>query len=292
MRAVCAEETLPLYAGSIPNAIDASDEESVRDPNDRFPFLLNISRPTITAYPLPLGTAPTAAVLIFPGGSYAGVSIVKEGHDVARAFNAMGVAAFVVKYRMPNPKYMSDRTLGPLQDAQQAMRVVRSRAIEWNIDPQRVGIVGFSAGGHLAATAAMFFDQPVVSAPTLNLRPDFLVLLYPVVSMSDELTHRLSRTNFLGESPSAELKQRYSMELNVHPRAPTTFLMHAADDKSVKVENTLRLFEALQAKQIPTEMHIYPHGGHGFGLNNATTQDQWIEHCRHWLASQGIVAKD
>jgi dipeptidyl aminopeptidase/acylaminoacyl peptidase len=108
--------------------------------------------------------------------------------------------------------------------------------------------------------------------------------------MSDELTHLLSRTNLLGESPSLDLKQRYSMELNVHSGTPPTFLVHAADDKSVKVENTVRLFEALRAKKIPTEMHIYPRGGHGFGLNNATTQDQWIERCRNWLVSQGIIA--
>src|SRR5262249_27294746 len=161
--------------------------------------------------------------------------------------------------------HMRNRSTGPLQDAQQALHLVRARAKEWGVDPNRVGIVGFSAGGHLAVTTAFRFDRAVDEAYRgENLRPDFAVFLYPVVSMSDELTHALSRSNLLGESPSAELVKQYSMELNVPANAPPTFLMHAADDQTVKVENTLRLFEALKARGVPTELHIYPRGGHGF----------------------------
>jgi len=283
---------LPLYEGAIRGAIDSPNAERLRDANDAAPFLLDVSRPTITAYALSDASAATPAVLIFPGGSYRGVSIEKEGHAAARAFNQMGVAAFVVKYRSPNDTHMTNRSLAPLQDAQQAIQMVRQRARDWNVDPQRVGVVGFSAGGHLAATAAFQFDQPVLPSDSgVSLRPDFVVLLYPVVSMSDELTHALSRQNLLGVASSKELVAQYSMELHVPTNAPPMFLMHAADDKAVKVENTLQLFAALRANNVAAEMHIYPRGGHGFGLVNATTNDQWIERCKNWLMSQGILTE-
>lgn len=287
-----AQETLPLYPGGIPGAIAAPDDETVRDPKEVNTFLLGTSRPTMSVY-VPKSSVPTPAVIIFPGGSYRGTSIMKEGYAVAEAFNKMGVAAFVVKYRTPNPKHMTNRTTAPLQDAQQAMRLVRSRAAEWNLDAKRIGIVGFSAGGHLAATAAMKFDQPVIpGSKTETLRPDFVVLAYPVISMSDDLTHSLSRTNLLGEAPSADLVRAYSMELNVNEKSAPVFLMHAADDKTVKVANSIRFFEALQAKGISTELHVYPKGGHGFGLDNATTTDRWIERVQSWLESQGMLTNE
>jgi acetyl esterase/lipase len=281
---------MPLYPGAIPGAINAPDEEAVRDPKEPYQFLLNVSVPKLIAYLPQSNGAATPAVLIFPGGSYRGLSIVKEGHEVALEFKRMGIAAFIVKYRTPDARHMSNRTTAPLQDAQQANALVRQRAAEWHIDPQRVGVVGFSAGGHLAATAAILFDEPAdASLAKSNLRPDFAVLLYPVISMADELTHALSRTNLLGDSPSPELIRHYSMEHVVNARVPPMFLVHAADDKTVKVENTLRLFEALQSHEVPAEMHVYPRGGHGFGLNNATTPDRWIKHCENWLVSQGVL---
>src|SRR6187200_553766 len=167
-----AAQELPLYPGSIPGAIDAPNEEAVRDPKEPYPFLMNISRPTLTVHLPQKANANRAAVIILPGGSYRGVSIVKEGHDVAKLFNDWGVAAFVLKYRTPNPVHMQNRTLGPLQDAQQAIRVVREHAREWNVDPARVGVMGFSAGGHLASTVATHFDEPVLpESKAANLRP-------------------------------------------------------------------------------------------------------------------------
>jgi acetyl esterase/lipase len=286
-----AQEIVPLYAGAIPNAIDAPDEESTRDPKEPYLFRQNISRPTLTIYLPQRRDAKHAAVIILPGGSYRGLSIVKEGHDVAREFNAMGVAAFVLKYRTPSERTMQDRTRGPLQDAQQALRVVRERAAEWQIDPARVGLVGFSAGGHLASTAATHFTTPVAGG-TATVRPDFLVLLYPVISFDAAITHKVSREMLIGATPTREQIELYSNERQVTAQTPPTFIVHAADDSGVPVANSLRFFEAVHAQGIPAELIVYPAGGHGFGLNNATTKDRWIDRCRDWLASEGWLAGD
>jgi acetyl esterase/lipase len=283
-----AQQELPLYEGDIPNSIAAPDEEATRDPNEAYPFRLNISRPTVTVYEAHSRDTKRAAVIILPGGSYRGLSIVKEGHDVARAFNDLGVTAFVLKYRTPSERYMVDKTRGPLQDAQQAIRRVRARADEWRIDRNRIGVVGFSAGGHLAATTGTQFDQPVLPDwRSANLRPDFLILVYPVISFSDELAHQGSREQLLGAAPAPDLIKRYSNELNVTARTPPTFLVHAADDTTVAVGNSMRFAEALQAQHVAVELLVYPAGGHGFGLNNATTRDRWFDRCAQWLESQG-----
>jgi acetyl esterase/lipase len=283
-----AQQELPLYEGDIPNSIAAPDEEATRDPNEAYPFRLNISRPTVTVYEAHSRDTKRAAVIILPGGSYRGLSIVKEGHDVARAFNDLGVTAFVLKYRTPSERYMVDKTRGPLQDAQQAIRRVRARADEWRIDRNRIGVVGFSAGGHLAATTGTQFDQPVLPDwRSANLRPDFLILVYPVISFSDDLAHQGSREQLLGAAPAPDLIKRYSNELNVTARTPPTFLVHAADDTTVAVGNSMRFAEALQAQHVAVELLVYPAGGHGFGLNNATTRDRWFDRCAQWLESQG-----
>jgi acetyl esterase/lipase len=288
-----AQQERPLYDGAIPNAITAPDRESVRDPQEHYPFLQDISRPTITLYLPKTPDANRAAVIILPGGGYRGVSIVKEGHEVAAQFTQMGIAAFVVKYRTPSPEHMRDRTLGPLQDAQQAIHLVREHASEWNIDPNRIGLMGFSAGGHLASTAATRFDKPVLKEwQGTNLRPDFVMLIYPVISMSSAITHAGSRQMLLGDTPSDDVVREFSNELAVTDKTPPTFLVHAASDPAVPVANSLRFFEALNAKKVPAELIVYPEGGHGFGLHNSTTTDQWIDRCRQWLLSQKILSQD
>ncbi len=287
-----AQPEQPLYEGEIPNAIDAPDRESIRDPKEQYPFVQYVSRPTMTRYLPKAPDANKAAIIVLPGGGYVGVSIVKEGYEVAEQLNAMGIAAFVLKYRTPDPAHMRDRTLGPLQDVQQAIHTVRQHAAEWNIDPKRVGVMGFSAGGHLASTAGTHFNEPVLKRwAGANLRPDFLMLIYPVISMT-EITHPGSRQMLLGDQPTANSIRKFSNELQVTDRTPPTFLVHAASDDTVPVANSLRFFEALNEHKVPAELIVYPAGGHGFGLHNATTTDRWIDRCREWLLSQGILSQD
>lgn len=283
----------PLYPQAIPGALNAPDEERVRDPAEPYPFLMDVSRPTLRAFLPSRRDANRAAVIILPGGGYRGVSIVKEGHDVARAFNAMGIAAFVVKYRTPSATHMIDRARGPLQDAQQAIHLVREHAREWNIDPARIGVMGFSAGGHLAATLATHFDKPVLPQwRDANLRPDFLMLIYPVISFGPELGHAGSREMLLGDAPAAEAIREYSNELQVTARTPSSFIVHAADDTTVPVGNSIAFFQALHSFGTPAELLIFPAGGHGFGLINSTTSDRWMARCHDWLLSQGILSAD
>lgn len=281
----------PLYSGDIPGAIAAPDEESLRDPKDPWPFFRNTSRPTITAYRPAKQDPKRAAVVILPGGGYRGTSVLKEGYDVARAFNDMGVTAFVVKYRTPSDKHMKDKRTGPLQDAQQAVATVRRDAEKWQIDPKRIGLIGFSAGGHLAATTGTLFSNPVLPQwKSADVRPDFLMLIYPVITFTESTVHWGSRQQLLGATPSRDDMKRFSAELAVTSETPPTFLIHAADDQTVPVANSILFFQALQARKIPAQLMIYPAGGHGYGLNNATTGDRWIDRCRQWLQSQGWIS--
>ncbi len=283
-----AVEVLNLYDGPIPGARPGPDLETIRDPADPNLFLMHISRPTLSLYLPDPALATGAAVIICPGGSYRGVSIAKEGYKVAEAFNAIGVAAFVLKYRNPDDRTMEDRSLGPLQDLQQAIARVRAGADQWQVDPDRLGVMGFSAGGHLAATAATRFDRP--AAPFLAnkpLRPDFLVLAYPVISMMDGLTHQRSRSNLLGDAASRDTLEYFSAERQVSPATPPAFLVHAGDDTAVKVQNSLRFYEALADNGVAASLHVFTTGGHGFGLVNKTVSSEWFPLLHHWLLDQG-----
>jgi acetyl esterase/lipase len=287
---VDAQQELPLYGNQpIPNLKSGPNRESVDTSVNpvRYSYSL-VSRPTLQVFLPRPEIATGAAVVVCPGGGYLHLAFTHEGTDVARMLNDWGIAAFVLKYRLPNDETMIDKTIGPLQDAQRAIQLVRQRAGDWGVDPAKVGIMGFSAGGHLASTAGTHFNQATIDNPGgVSLRPDFMILLYPVISFQDSIGHRGSRDNLIGLHPDATLIRKYSNELQVTAQTPPAFLVHAEDDKTVPVANSLHFYEALQANGVPAEMHIYPHGGHGFGLNNPTTTDKWTDRLKNWLLAGG-----
>jgi acetyl esterase/lipase len=281
-----AQQVIPLYPNEIPNSKPSPDEEKTEERDD-MTIVSKISIPTLTIFQPQQGGNGTA-VIVFPGGGYWVNAIRHEGYDVAKKFNEMGVTAFVVKYRIPNDATMVNREIGPLQDAQQAMLVVRSRAKEWNINPERIGIMGFSAGGHLASTAGTHFNTVTIpNEKKISFRPDFMMLIYPVISFQDEVGHTGSRDQLIGKNPSQDKIDLYSNELQVTPQTPPTFLVHASDDNGVKSLNSILFYESLLKNNVHAELHIYQGGGHGFGLNNKTTDDQWIERCKNWMKMNG-----
>ncbi|MDH4089264.1 MAG: alpha/beta hydrolase [Cyclobacteriaceae bacterium] len=281
-----AQSIVKLYPDKIPNEIPGPDNETRTD--DGIVRISSISRPTLTLYLPPKDRANGTAVVICPGGGYGISAFQHEGVDVAKQLSAAGIAGIVLKYRLPNDEIMKDKSIGPLQDAQQAIKVVREHAKEWNIDPAKIGVAGFSAGGHLASTAGTHFNKVLIDNPEkTSVRPDFMILLYPVISFTDSLGHTGSRNNLIGKSPSQELIKLYSNELQVTKQTPPTFIVHAGDDASVKVENSLRFYESLKKNGVLAELFIYPKGGHGFGLVNPTSPDRWMDRCLDWMKSNG-----
>jgi acetyl esterase/lipase len=247
-------------------------------------------KPKITPYLPPAEEANGAAVVVCPGGGYQNLAADHEGKQIGEWLNSMGVAAFVLQYRV-GPRY---RHPAPLSDAQRAIRTVRARAAEWRVDPARVGILGFSAGGHLASTAATHFDDGKRDAQDpvdrLGAHPDFAVLLYPVVSLVDPPAHSRSRLNLLGEAPDPALVELLSNEKQVTARTPPTFLFHTQDDAVVPVENALMFFEALQKAKVPGELHVFSHGKHGVGLaQDDPVLSAWPRLCAAWLNGQGFL---
>jgi dienelactone hydrolase len=216
----------------------------------------------------------------------------KEGDKVAAWFQSIGVSAFVLKYRLPSDVIMKDKTIGPLQDAQEAIRTLRRRADEWNLDTAKIGVIGFSAGGHLASTVSTHYNDKVYeSKDNISARPDFSILIYPVISMEDAITHKGSKENLLGKNASVEIVEKYSNEKQVDANTPKTFLVHATDDKAVPVENSINYYLALKNQKVPVEMHLYEHGGHGFGLGVEGTNKNWPAACEKWLISNGFIPK-
>ncbi len=282
-----AQTIIPLYADNIPNSKPAPNEE-VTEVKDGIMRISKISIPTLTIFLPPTDKANGTAVVICPGGGYWINASSHEGTDVAKKFNEMGVTAFVVKYRIPNDATMPNKEIGPLQDAQQAMKIVRERAKEWNINPDRIGIMGFSAGGHLASTAGTHFNSVVIpNEKNTSVRPDFMILIYPVISFQESITHMGSRDQLIGKQPPAEKIKLYSNELQVTSQTPPTFLVHASDDGAVQSENSIVFYQALLKNNVGAEMHLYQKGGHGFGMVNKTTDQLWMEDCKSWLKSNG-----
>lgn len=279
---------IPLW-NKIPDEIKAADykeNESIKDGKVQSTSLVSI--PTLSVF-LPATPKPNqAAVIIFPGGGYQHLAIDKEGTKVAEWFNSLGITAFVVKYRLPSDKIMKNKNIGPLQDAQEAVRYVRQNAAKYNIDAAKIGILGFSAGGHLASTLATHYDEKTYEATSkVSARPDFSLLIYPVISMQNDITHKGSQISLLGNNPSQELLDSFSNEKKVTTQTPPTFLVHATDDTTVLPENSINYYLALKNNGVPAELHIYEKGGHGFGLGVKDTSKFWTRDCEEWLKSQG-----
>jgi acetyl esterase/lipase len=280
---------IPLYTHGVPNSKPTPPTYKEYYGSDS--FLFKVSIPTITPYFPDKDKANGTAVIICPGGGYAGLSMDNEGWSIAKAFNKIGVTAFVLKYRLPSDSIMIDPTIGPLQDAQRAVQMIRKQAAELGIDPNRIGIIGFSAGGHLASTAITHFDRVVIAnADNISVRPDFGILLYPVITMGPK-THTGSKENLIGKNASPELMDLYSNEKQVTANTPPTFLVQAEDDDVVPVENSLLFYHALLKNKVQAEMHLYPAGGHGFGLHNRTTKDEWFDRLTEWMDANGWLKK-
>jgi acetyl esterase/lipase len=280
---------VPLWTGTPPNHQPAGQPEE-RVQEGSIVWLRHVQTPAVEIRLPARGNATGQAVVVCPGGAYMGLAYDWEGSDFAGWLNSRGIAAVVLRYRLPvDGDVAHEKWLSPLLDAQRAIRLTRAHAAEWGVDPAKVGIMGFSAGGHLASTAGTRFDAgaPEAADPVdrLGCRPDFMILVYPVISMTDSVTHMGSRVNLLGEQPTEELVNRYSNELQVTASTPPTFLVHAGDDGAVPVKNSLLFYDALLAHSVPAELHVYPAGGHGFSfaLSNGRLQD-WTHLCARWLA--------
>ncbi len=235
-------------------------------------------------------TATGTAVLICPGGGYGSLAFNHEGHAIARWLNENGIAGIILKYRLPSDLIMKDKSIGPLQDAQEALRIIRRNALSWNIDPHKIGVIGFSAGGHLASTLSTHFAEKVYEVKdTTSARPDFSLLIYPVITMDSSFTHAGSRQNLIGEKPSEEAIKRFSNELQITDKTPPAFLVHSGDDKAVPAKNSIKYYEGLQKFGIPSELHIFMKGGHGYGMSvNNGTQSAWPEMCLRWMKGLGF----
>lgn len=272
--------------GSIPNSSYKQKVDSLYWIKIRF-----ITTPTLNVYPAPSGNNTGTAVVVCPGGAYYGLSFINEGKEIAQWLNSIGVTACVLNYRLPDDAIMKNKAIGPMQDGQQAIRVVRRNAKKWGINPQKIGIMGFSAGGHLASTVSTHFNEKVYNPEdSTSARPDFSLLIYPVISMDSSITHWGSRLNLLGRSPSAELVKHFSNELQVSSQTPPAFMVHSLDDGTVPVQNSIDYALSMHKFNIPCELHIYEHGGHGYGLGRShDTQSAWPEACRKWLEVQGFL---
>ena len=248
-------------------------------------------KPTITAYRAPRGSSGTA-IIVAPGGGYGSLAIEHEGRQWAYWYNAMGITAFVLKYRL-GPRYHHPIELG---DAQRAIRTVRARAAEFNIIPDRIGMMGFSAGGHLTSTAGTHFDAGKPDGPDpierVSSRPDFLILGYPVISFDPAVTHAGSLKNLLGDNPDPKLVENLSNELQVTAQTPPTFIFHTTNDNGVPVENSVRFYLALRKAKVPVEMHLFENGPHGVGMAlNDPSLSAWPSLLMNWLRARGLLTK-
>ena len=285
---VSAQEFIPLWdKDKIPNSKGTKLEDKIE--NER---VLQVGTPGMYAFFPSLQENKGAAVIICPGGGYERLAYIISGTQLAKWFNSMGVSAFVLKYRLPNSPDLKERQIAPLQDAQRALRIVRSNAEKWSIKPEKIGVIGTSAGGHLAATLGTSTEDVSAIGDALDkiaFDPNFIILVSPVISMGI-YAHAGSRKNLLGENPSKDSIEKYSAELQVKSTTPAAFIVHAFDDKAVSVRNSLMFYEALLDKTVSASIHIFPQGGHAIALrNNPGSTEQWTNLCEMWLVEMGFI---
>lgn len=282
---VLAQQQIPLYTGKIPNSKKTFNKEEASRDNT---ILMKVTEPSLSIFLPSKENVTGAAVIICPGGGYTSLCIKREGYDVARAFNSKGIAAFVLKYRLPSDETMKDRSIGVLQDAQQAIKIVRERSEEWNVDPQKIGIMGFSAGGHLASTAGTHFDEEMIKNKNkTSLRPDFMILVYPVISFTDSSCSTGCPVNLLGNTLEEKQIRFLSNELYVTPSTPPAFITQAEDDSVVPVANSLCFYEALKKNNVPVSLHIYSKGNHGY--LKEPPFEEWFGRCIYWMEASGYL---
>lgn len=283
-----AQDFVPLWpAGKMPNTKGLAMKDSIA--NER---IYRVGIPGMYPF-LPSRQENTgAAVVICPGGGYERLAYIISGLQLAKWFNTLGISAFVLNYRLPNSPDLKQRELGPLQDAQRAMQLIRANATRWGIKPNKIGIMGTSAGGHLAALLATYPTNVAVIddfVSQFGFRPDFTILVSPVITMG-QYTHAASRKNLLGPTPSADLVKTFSLENAVTPTTPPCFLVHAFNDTGVDQRNSLLFYQALVDKNIPSSLHIFPQGGHAIALrNNPGSTQQWTTLCESWLHEMKII---
>lgn len=278
-----AQEVIMLYPGKIPGAkptpVDYEEVTTMRE--GRGASIRNVSIPTLTVFQPAESKANGTAVIVCPGGGYSGLAVGHEGYLVAERFAAMGVTAFVLKYRLPSDAIMDDRSVGPLQDVEQAIYQIRKDAQKWKLDTAKIGVMGFSAGGHLASSLTVHYkDVKIKNKEGISLRPDFSILIYPVISFT-ESEHKGSAERLAGAD--LKLREYFSNDKYVDAKTPPTFMVHANNDKTVPVQNSILFNQALVKSGVNAELHIYQAGGHGFGMNNSTTKEDWFKSLENWM---------
>jgi acetyl esterase/lipase len=280
-----APPVIPLWPEGVPGALVNPAPETTSDQG----VITNVSVPTMTVFEAPAASRTGAAVVICPGGGYKVLSFDKEGTAIAEWLNTLGVSAFVLKYRVPAPGHPA-----PLQDVLRAIRLVRTDATKWGVDPQKIGVMGFSAGGHLAASASNLYDEPAgrtgAVIDSTSARPDFEILIYPVITMTAPLTHAGSVQFLLGQTPSQAARESMSVQNRVSAATPPAFLVHGSNDASVPVENSVHYYLALKKAGVQAEMHVYQNGPHGVGARPGFGPiSDWPKRCEEWLRSRGLV---
>lgn len=284
-------DTIVLYPNGTPGLIKGIQIPENSTKTDGITRVKDITRPVLYVFQPKLKTSD-ASVVICPGGGYSILAIDHEGYDIAKWFNERGITAFVLKYRLPQDELFENAEIRPLQDAQQAFRIIRKNAAKYGISPDQIGIMGFSAGGHLASTASTHFKTQVgeITDAATSVRPDFSLLIYPVITFDKVNTHSGTRENLVGMNPTAKQIELYSNELHVTAETPPTFLISTTDD-GVSPENSILYFEACRKSKVPVEMHIYEKGGHGYALKKKGLGpvETWPDRLEDWMRERKLM---